>query len=130
MMNSSCAVILDPLVKTVLTQLSWMNSISSSRGVALMMFHLMGHKVLQRHNSPNMMIHKKVKTSMKNLRYYRSVHYPLIKSKKPILFYALVNLSILSKFENSGKTLMFHSMDIRKAHSLCPIEWDIRNAAS
>ena len=32
MMNLSCAVMLDPLAKTVLTQFSWMNSISSSRG--------------------------------------------------------------------------------------------------
>ena len=49
------------------------------------MSHSMGHKVLQRHNSSDMMIHKKVKTSMKNSRYYRSVHYLFIEIKETYL---------------------------------------------
>jgi len=43
----------------------------------------------------------------------------LFKLKKPILFYALVNLSILSKVENSEKALMSHSIGHK--------ERDIRN---
>ena len=74
------------------------------------MSHSMGHKVLQRHNSSNMMIHKKVKTSMKNSRYYRSVHYLFIKIKETYLILCVGYLSILSKVENSEKALMSHSM--------------------
>jgi len=46
----------------------------------------MGHKDVKRHNSSNKLIQKKVKTLMKNSRYYRSVHYLFIKIEEPYLF--------------------------------------------
>ena len=78
--------------------------------MGILMSHSMGHKVLQRHNSSNMMIHKNVKHLWKIHDIIVPYIIFLLKLKKPILFYALVNLSIFSKFENSEKTLMSHSM--------------------